>query len=208
MRVACVLTVGASVWLICLLLRGGFTGLHFQWNSTRPGVYSSQRAMRMLFGTLNTWNFAGVCVSHGRPYHPQTQGKDERFNRTIKTEVLANRSFTDVDHVQRHFDPWRDIYNTQRPHEALNMATPSTRYRPSTREFPEQLPPIEYAPDDIVRKVGADGYFSYKAVTYKISQAFTAQPIALRQTSQDGELDVFYCQAKVATIDLKQQTRI
>jgi transposase InsO family protein len=158
---------------------------------------------------LTAWLIrVGVSVSHGRPYHPQTQGKDERFNRTIKTEVIANRQFIDVDHVQRHFDPWRDIYNTQRPHEALNMATPSTRYRPSSREFPEQLPPIEYSPSDIVRKVGPDGYFSYKAVNYKISQAFAAQPIALRQTGREGELDVFYCQTKVATIDQKQQTRI
>jgi hypothetical protein len=48
----------------------------------------------------------------------------------------------------------------------------------------------------------------HKAITRKISQAFAAQPIALRQTGRDGELDVLYRQTKVASINLKPQTRI
>jgi hypothetical protein len=88
------------------------------------------------------------------------------------------------------------------------MATPASRYQPSPRAFPETLPSIEYAPGDIVRKVGPDGYFNFRTVKYKISQAFTGQPIALRATSKDEVLDVFYCHQKVASIDLKSQTRI
>ena len=53
----------------------------------------------------------GIGVSHGRPYHPQTQGKDERFHRTMTVEVLQGSSFTDLAHCQRAFDLWRDIYN-------------------------------------------------------------------------------------------------
>jgi transposase InsO family protein len=131
-----------------------------------------------------------------------------RFNRTIKTEVIANRQFRDNDHVQCHFDPWRDVYNLERPHEALNMATPASRYRPSPRAFPETLPSIEYAPGDQVRKVGKDGYFNFRTVTYKISQAFTGQPVALRATANDAVFNVFYCNQKVAAIDVKNQNRI
>ncbi len=94
----------------------------------------------------------GVRVTHGRPYHPQTQGKDERFHRTIAAEVLANRQFGDLAECQRVFDKWRHKYNYIRPHQALGLATPSDRYRPSRRSFPESLPPIEYGPDDCVRK--------------------------------------------------------
>jgi transposase InsO family protein len=47
--------------------------------------------------------------------------------------------------VQRAFDEWRPVYNTQRPHEALALAVPLSRYRPSPRSFPETLPPVEYA---------------------------------------------------------------
>ena len=70
------------------------------------------------------------------------------------------------------------------------------------------MPSIEYAPGDIVRKVGPDGYFNFKTVTYKISQAFVGQPIALRATSKAEVLDVFYCHQKVAAIELISQTRI
>ena len=158
---------------------------------------------------LGAWMIRlGISTSHGRPYHPQTQGKDERFNRTIKTEVIANRQFRDNDHVQTHFDPWREVYNRERPHESLNMESPASRYQPSPRAFPEAMPPIEYAPGDKVRKVGPDGYFNFKTVTYKISQAFVGQPIALRATANQDVLDVFYCHQKVAAINLKSQTRI
>jgi transposase InsO family protein len=161
------------------------------------------------FTAFSAWLIRrGISVSHGRPYHPQTQGKDERFHRTLRAEAIAARRFTDPADVQRRYDPWRDIYNLERPHEALGMATPASRYQASRRQFHENLPAIEYAPSDVVRKVGPDGYFQYKKVTYKISQAFTNYPVALRPTSQDGILDVFFCHQKVAGIDLKRQTRI
>jgi transposase InsO family protein len=53
----------------------------------------------------------GIRVSHGRPYHPQTQGKDERFHRTLKFELLRHYNFTGLEHCQREFDRFRDRYN-------------------------------------------------------------------------------------------------
>ena len=70
-----------------------------------------------------------VGVSHGRPYHPLTQGKDERFHRTFQAEVLHGHSFSDPAYCQRRFSSWRDVYNLERPHQALNFATPATRYQ-------------------------------------------------------------------------------
>ena len=94
--------------------------------------------------TLEVWLLRlGIHVRHGRPYHPQTQGKDERFHRTLKAEVLSNRAFVDLAHVQRHFDPWRDVYNLERPHDSLGLATPASRYQPSWRRWPTHLPQIE-----------------------------------------------------------------
>ena len=81
----------------------------------------------------------GIRVSHGRPYHPQTQGKDERFHRTLKAEVLDRNSFCDLAECQCAFDAWRQIYNHHRPHEALGLEPPGTRYRLSPRSFPEAL---------------------------------------------------------------------
>lgn len=159
------------------------------------------------FTRFSTWLIRlGISVSHGRPRHPQTQGKDERFHRTLKVEVLREQSFRDNEHAQTHFDRWRDVYNLERPHDALGLATPASRYQPSHRPFPECLPAIEYGPGDVIRKVNKDGYFTYQGRTCKISQAFRGHPVALRPTTTDGLLDVFFCHQKVAQIDLRNHT--
>jgi len=146
----------------------------------------------------------GIQVSHARPYHPQTQGKDERFHRTLMAEVLRYQVFRDVAHCQTHLHRWRDVYNLQRPHQALQMAVPASRYQPSPRPYPDVLSPIEYGPEDIVRKVQAEGLISYQNRTFRLSKAFRALPVALRPTSEDGILDVFFCHQKVARVDLHQ----
>jgi transposase InsO family protein len=149
----------------------------------------------------------GIRVLHGRPWHPQTQGKEERFHRTLKAEVINGRSFRDLVDCQRVFNEWRPRYNHERPHEALDMATPAQRYRPSSRSFPEVLPPIEYAPGDQVRKVDSDGFISFKNRPWRISKAFRGEPVALRPTGEDGVFAVHYCVHRIATIDLRQAER-
>ena len=119
-------------------------------------------------------------------------------------EVLRDQVFRDLTHCQTHLDRWRDVYNLQRPHQALQLAVPASRYQLSPRPYPEVLPPIEYGPEDIVRKVQAEGFISYQNRTFRLSKAFRAVPVALRPTSEDGILDVFYCHQKVARIDLHQ----
>ena len=141
----------------------------------------------------------GVRVLHGRPHHPQTQGKEERFHRTFKAEVVSGRGFRDLPDCQRAFDDWRPRYNHERPHEALGMATPAQRYRPSSRPFPEVLPPIEYAPGDQVRKVDGDGFISFKNRPRRISKALRGEPVALRPTNEDGVFAVHYCAHASAT---------
>lgn len=144
----------------------------------------------------------GIGVSHSRPYHPQTQGKDERFHRTLKAEVLANRLFRNTQVCQQEFDEWRVFYNCERPHQALQMAVPASRYQPSPWTFPEELPPIEYGADDIVRKVQQGGVFSYKGRNFKVSKAFSGQPVGLRPTTLDGVYHIYFCQQKVREISL------
>ena len=130
----------------------------------------------------------GIRVSHGRPYHPQTQGKGggERFHRTLKAEVLQGRHFADLLSCQEAFDRWRGVYNRERPHQALDLATPISRYAPSPRSFPETLPPIEYGEGDLVRKVMAEGWVSFKGREFKVGRALRGCPVALRPTASDA----------------------
>lgn len=144
-----------------------------------------------------------IRVTHSRPYHPQTQGKDERFHRTLKAEVLRGPPFRDLPHAQRRFDDWRTVYNFERPHEALGQQVPASRYRPSVRAFPGTLPPIEYGPDDLVRKVQDKGEFSFLGRTFHTSKCFHGYPIALRPTPEDGKFSIHFCATRIGFIDLR-----
>lgn len=156
------------------------------------------------YTTFTVWLIRlGIRVSHSRPHHPQTQGKDERFHRTLKAEVLHNRSFRDLQHCQADFDAWQYVYNFERPHTALNMSVPGSRYQVSWRDYPEQLPPIDYGPDDMVRKVQGKGEIHFRGRTHKVGTAFKGLPVALRHTTDEGRFEVYFCHQRVAEIDLR-----
>ena len=144
----------------------------------------------------------GIRVSHSRPRHPQTLGKDERLHRTLKAELLSRVGLRDMEDGQAHFDQWRRMYNHERPHEALGMEVPARRYRPSGREFPEVLPPIEYGSGYIVRKVGGQGRISIKGREVKVGRAFEGYPVGLLPTNADGHFDVYFCHERIAEIDI------
>lgn len=139
----------------------------------------------------------GVQVSHSRPYHPQTQGKDERFHRTLQAEVLQYQQFRDIARCQQAFDAWRQVYNYERPHQASSFAVLASRYQPSPRTFPESLRPIEYSPEDQVRKVQDKGQVSFQGQLFQVSKAFRGYPLALRATRTDGVWDVCFCQQRL-----------
>jgi transposase InsO family protein len=144
----------------------------------------------------------GVAVSHGRPLHPQTQGKAERFHRTVSGDLLATTPLTDLAQAQAAFDAWRATYNLERPHDALALATPGSCYRPSPRPFPEPLPPILYGPDDQVRTVHGGGQITFRRRQYFLSQALGGQPVALRPTAAAGVFTVHYCHLELGVLDL------
>jgi transposase InsO family protein len=160
------------------------------------------------YSGLGVWLLRlGVGVGHGRALHPQTQGKEERFHRTLKVEVIQGRTFADLIVCQNRFDPWREVYNHERPHEALDMAVPASRYRPSDRPFPETLPVWEYGPTDAVRKVACDGTISFKGKPLDLGKAFRGEHVAVRPTVEDGVFGVYFGVHKVAQADLRVQNQ-
>lgn len=146
----------------------------------------------------------GIQVLHGQPYHPQTQGKIERLHATLQTELTRYRVFADLPHAQQAVDRWRHDYNTVRPHEALAMATPLTRYHSSQRDFPDPLPPIDYAPGDRVLKVRSQGSIAVADRQIFLGSGLAGQQVALRPTADDGVLAVYFCHQQIRTIDLRQ----
>jgi transposase InsO family protein len=145
----------------------------------------------------------GVDVWHSRPYHPQSRGKNERFHRTLKAEVFQMRRFDNLAELQQAFDRWRIVYNLERPHEALDLNVPASRYRPSSRAMPDRLPEVEYDSTEIVRSVSTTkAYVSFKGRPWKVPQAFRGECLAIRPLASDGTFGIFFGSRQVATIDL------
>jgi transposase InsO family protein len=144
----------------------------------------------------------GIQIIHGRIRHPQTQGKDERLHRTLQTELLIRQPFYDLNDSQSKFDIWRNSYNYERPHQALDLQTPGSHYQPSSRTFTGSFPPIEYEAGDILRKIDCLGKLQFQGQKFRIGKAFKTTLVALRPTEQDGVFNVFFFKQKIAQINL------
>lgn len=145
----------------------------------------------------------GITVIYGRPNHPQGKGKNERFNGTLQAELLEHEQFADHNQAQDRMGAWRNRYNTVRPHQALDMEPPASRYRPSQTAFPEELPPVEYGPGTTTRKVTSAGTIRFRDQSFTVGKAFRGYWLALRASSQSSQqYDVFFCNQQIRTITL------
>jgi transposase InsO family protein len=185
--------------LTTTFLRHGLPEVMFVDNGSPWGDGSGER-----WTWLGVWLLKlGVDLIHSRPYHPQSRGKNERFHRTLKAEVFALHRFSDFGQVQRAFDAWREIYNFERPHEALGQQPPASRYRPSPRAMPKRLPEVEYDHGETVRTVpSTKAYVSFKGQLWKVPKAFRRERVAIRPLTVDGQYGVFFASRRIATIDL------
>ena len=158
------------------------------------------------FTVLGTWLMRlGIKHLHARPYHPQTQGKEERFHRTLKLEVISRRQWKGLEQCQEEFDIWRAQYNTRRPHEGIGDRYPSELYRPSQRRYDGPPPPPEYPPGAIVRKVDAKGRVSFGGRPHLISKAFRGEYVRLIERP-NGEIQVLYGPTRVARLKGPENT--
>ena len=142
----------------------------------------------------------GIKVIHGKPYHPQSQGKDERLHRTLKMELLSETSMKNLSDAQNKFDQWRYQYNYIRPHEALDLKPPATRYQISQRHFKKELLPIQYLEGDIIRHLDVNGILHVDARNISLSKALRNQPVALRPSQDGKKLNIFFCQELIKSI--------
>ena len=109
----------------------------------------------------------------------------------------------DLAHAQQRFDLWRTIYNFERPHHALDLQPPSSRYRPSTRGFPEHLPAVDYPEGLALRRVQGKGEISYRGQLYRVGKAFCGYTVALRpHLEHDGLLQIYFCHQRIAELNL------
>lgn len=155
------------------------------------------------YSALEKWLIQlNIRLIHGRPYHPQTQGKEERFHRTLKQELINYEQFRDYNHCQERFNKWREKYNCIRPHEAINFKTPAELYRTSNRHYPERIIPYEYDMTDVKRKVCDKGLISFKSKYIKVGKAFKGEYVALKEAQVKSTFDIYFCNQLLRTITL------
>lgn len=139
-----------------------------------------------------------ILPIHGRVRHPQTQGKIERFHRTMKYELLKYHQFQDLQDADHHLQMWRDKYNFIRPHEALGMKCPGDVYIPSTREYSEEVMPYEYSGQYHVIKVNNWGYVRYDKWQVYLSETMIGEHVEFRPNPKDDTFFACYRNFKIA----------
>ncbi len=140
-----------------------------------------------------------LCWSGVR--HPQTQGKVERFHGSLQRAL--RRRGVPHENLQAWLDAYRWEHNHVRPHEALNMRTPASVWRPSRRRYDPQPPQWEYPPGAWVLKVDPQGKVEVKGWKWKISKALAGEWVRLVVIEE--RVLVYYCATLFREIDLRLQ---
>ena len=160
------------------------------WNSqgagwTRFSVWLMQQGIELRFSGIR---------------HPQTQGKVERLHGSLHRALQRRGRPRRRRDWQGWLDAFRHEYNHERPHEALGMATPASRWRPSQRRFDPRPKRWEYAEGEWVRRVGVNGGLWLRGVRWEISRALAHEYVALQRVGDT--ILVRYCRTTVREIDL------
>ncbi len=141
----------------------------------------------------------GIQPIHGRPYHPQTQGKVERLHGTLQQEVWPYVRRDSLEHFTDDIERWRrDVYNLIRPHQSLGDKPPVSRFTPSPRPRPHRLPAVEYETGSILRKVSTSGDVRFKGCRILAGRGLVGEFVRIQE--RDCELALFYAWKEIRTI--------
>ena len=123
---------------------------------------------------------AGVTPERIAPGKPQQNGRHERMHLTLLQEV-ASPPARNMREQHERLRSFRQFYNEERPHQALDHATPADRYQPSARRFDGVLRKPEYSDDRDVRSVRRNGDIKWQGSTIYISEALVGEPVGLTE---------------------------
>jgi transposase InsO family protein len=111
--------------------------------------------------------------------HPQTQGKIERFHRTMAESVRHKGKPDTLADWQRFLDQFRESYNQERPHEALGMAVPASRYRPSLRQYNPNPKEWEYPAGTTVKRLNDEGMLEVSGRRHFVCEALSGERVSV-----------------------------
>jgi transposase InsO family protein len=145
------------------------------------------------------WLRLGIGLERIDPGHPEQNGRHERMHRTLKEAVLkppgANRAAQ-----QKAFNAFRQEFNQERPHEALNQHTPASVYAPSARDYPPRLLDPEYGESWQKRRIRSNGEMRWQGRLIYVSEALVGQWVGLEPCG-DGAWKVYFMRQELGQVD-------
>ena len=172
---------------------------------TDNGVPFATNTLGRLSQLSAWWVRLGILPEFIEPGKPQQNGRHERMHRTLKAETTRPPARTRRAQ-QSKFDHFREEFNCQRPHEALDMRTPAACYEPSPRKMPNKPPPLEYPDRFEVRYVSANGGIRWNHQWVNVSHVCVGEYVGLEEID-DGVWNVYFGPLKLGRL-LERHMRI
>jgi len=145
------------------------------------------------WGTTNSWGLTwfsvrlieqGIDLIYGRVNHPQTQGKVERFHRTLDEAIRYRGKPKRMDQWGEVLEEFRDVYNHKRPHEALGMRRAADRYRPSTRSYQPEPREWEYPEGSRVEQLDENGRLRVEGRNWVVCEALAKRRVRVEKVGE------------------------
>jgi transposase InsO family protein len=147
------------------------------------------------------WMKLGIVHQRITPGQPQQNGRHERMHRTLK-ECTALPPAENHRRQQERFDAFRHDYNTERPHQALEMKRPGSLWRPSNRSMPARLPKPEYEGHMEVRRVSANGTIKFMNRERFLTEVLAGELVALEEV-KDGIWSIHFYRTLLARLNIR-----
>ena len=172
---------------------------------TDNGVPFATNTLARLSQLSAWWVRLGILPEFIEPGKPQQNGRHERMHRTLKAETTRPPANTSRAQ-QRKFDRFRKEFNSERPHEALDMQTPASLYEPSPRQMPNRLAALEYPDRFEVRYVSANGGIWWNKQWVNVSTVCAGEYVGLEEID-NGIWNVYFGPLKLGKL-LESKMRI
>jgi len=151
---------------------------------------------------LSVWFLKlGIMPERIEAGHPEQNGRHERMHRTLK-EATTTPVLATMRQQQKRFDDFKQEYNDERPHQGIDMMTPSKLYQKSTRCYPSKLDEVCYPDEYIIRKVRHNGEIKWFGKKYYVSITLTGEPVGMKMIDE-GQAIIYFCGLYLGIIDKK-----
>jgi transposase InsO family protein len=148
------------------------------------------------------WLKLGIVPERITPGCPYQNGTHERMHRTLKAEATRPAA-RNLRAQQECFTAFRQLYNQERPHEALGQVTPASLYTPSPRPYPPKLPVFEYSSFLQTRTVRPNGTLRWQAEEIFLSEVLSGETIGLDRI-EERRLAIYIGALPLAILDEAQ----